>query len=300
MSDITTRIGALLSKAEGTTNDIERDTYIAKAQELATKYAIDMEAARLAAGGEARRETPGLRGSNYSGTGMTDHKRGHSLCPSTWLSVKPTTTRFLTDRESRYVVAHGFQRTSTSRHRCTTALSLQMVSASERYIKTGDWKDRSGFFDRQGEWRLMTARTARRSFYLGFADTIGKRCIEAQRNMMNEEVNVNGTTTTGALVLAGRNGEVDRFYASVPKGRGSREEVVPSVAQPTAQARRQAGLPRWVTAAQYALVVQQSTTRRRKRDSSEDSHRLRYRRHLGRMDYPISRSYTRNRGRNTA
>ena len=46
----------------------------------------------------------------------------------------------------------------------------------------------------------MTARTARRSFYSGFASTIGERCRNAARSMEEQEVNVNGTTTTGALV----------------------------------------------------------------------------------------------------
>jgi len=220
VSDITTRIGALLSKAEGTTNDIERDTYIAKAQELATKYAIDMEAARLAAGGEARRETPVAE--RVELFDRYDRTQTRSFFASLYMAIgKANNLRFLVDRESRYVVAHGFQSDIDITTQMYNSLSLQMVAASERYIKTGEWQDRAGFFDRQGEWRTMTARTARRSFYLGFADTIAKRCIEAQRNMMNEEVNVNGTTTTGALVLASRNGEVDKFYASVPKGRGS-------------------------------------------------------------------------------
>ena len=43
----------------------------------------------------------------------------------------------------------------------------------------------------------------------------------------------------------------------------ARGEVgVLSVAQPTAQARRQEGMPRSVTAAQYVLVVLQSATRK--------------------------------------
>lgn len=220
MSDITARIGALLSKAEGTTNDIERDTYIAKAQELATKYAIDMEAARLAAGGEARRDKPVAE--RVTLFDWHDRSQTRAFFASLYMAIgKANSLRFLVDRESRYVVAHGFKSDIDITTQMYNSLSLQMVSASERYIKTDDWKDRSGFFDRQGEWRLMTARTARRSFYLGFADTISKRCIEAQRNMMKEEVNVNGTTTTGALVLADRRSEVDKFYASVPKGRGS-------------------------------------------------------------------------------
>jgi len=220
MSDITTRIGALLSKAEGTTNDIERDTYIAKAQELATKYAIDMEAARLAAGGEARKDTPVAE--TVKLFDRYDRSQTRSFFVNLYLAIgRANNLRFLIDRESRYVVAHGFQGDIDITTQMYNSLSLQMVAASERYIKTDDWRDRAGFFDNQGEWRKMTARTARRSFYSGFASTIGERCRKAARSMEEQEVDVNGTTTTGALVLADRRSEVDKFYASVPKGRGS-------------------------------------------------------------------------------
>ena len=179
MSDITTRIGALLSKAEGTTNDIERDTYIAKAQELATKYAIDMEAARLAAGGEARRETPVAE--RVELFDRYDRSQTRSFFVSLYMAIgKANNLRFLIDRESRYVVAHGFQSDIDITTQMYNSLSLQMVSASERYIKTGDWKDRSGFFDRQGEWRLMTARTARRSFY--WASPTPSESVASKRN----------------------------------------------------------------------------------------------------------------------
>lgn len=220
MSDITTRIGALLSKAEGTTNDIERDTYIAKAQELATKYAIDMEAARLAAGGEARRETPVAE--RVELFDRYDRSQTRSFFVSLYLAIgKANNLRFLIDRESRYVVAHGFQADIDITTQMYNSLSMQMVAASERFLKTDEWRDRAYFFDSQGEMRTMTRRTARRSFYSGFASTIGDRCRSAARNMEKQEVNVNGTTTTGALVLADRRSEVDKFYASVPKGRGS-------------------------------------------------------------------------------
>lgn len=220
MSDITARIGALLSKAEGTTNDIERDTYIAKAQELATKYAIDMEAARLAAGGEARRDTPVAE--RVELFDRYDRSQTRSFFVSLYMAIgRANGLRFLLDRESRYVVAHGFQGDIDITTQMYNSLSLQMVAASERYIKTDDWRDRAAFLDDQGVWRNMTARTARRSFYSGFASTIGERCRRAARSMEEQEVDVNGTTTTGALVLASRRSEVDKFYASVPKGRGS-------------------------------------------------------------------------------
>ena len=151
MSDITTRIGALLSKAEGTTNDVERDTYIAKAQELATKYAIDMEAARLAAGEEARRGYPVAETVKlFDGY---DRSQTRSFFVNLYLAIgRANNLRFLIDRESRYVVAHGFQGDIDITTQMYNSLSLQMVAASERYIKTDDWRDRAGFFDNQGEW----------------------------------------------------------------------------------------------------------------------------------------------------
>lgn len=220
MSDITTRIGALLAKAESTTNDIERDTYIAKAQELATKYAIDMELARLEAGGQPRKEQPEARRVHLFD--WHDRSQTRAFFVNLYMAIgKANSIKFLIDRDSRYVVAHGFPSDIDITTQMYQSLSLQMVSAAERYLKGDDWHDRDYFLDRMGEMRKMTKRTARRSFYEGFTRVIGERCRDAARNIEKETFDVGGESTTGALVLADRRSEVDQFFASVPKGRGS-------------------------------------------------------------------------------
>lgn len=220
MSDITARIGALLSKAEGTDNDHERETYITKAQELATKYAIDLELARIEAGGTPRKEMPEARQVRLFD--WTDRSQTRSFFVSLYMAIgKANGIRFLLDRDSRYVVAHGFPSDIDITTQMYQSLSLQMVSAAERYLRTDDWRDRDYFIDETGNVRNMTKRTARRSFYEGFTRVIGERCREAARNVEKETFDVAGTTTTGALVLADRRNEVEQFYASVPKGRGS-------------------------------------------------------------------------------
>lgn len=220
MSDITTRIGALLAKAEGTDNEAERETYIAKAQELATKYAIDMELARIAAGGKETRETPKAEHIQLYEWGDTSQTRAF-FCQLFMNIGKANNLRFLVDRQSRYVVAHGFQSDIDITKQMYTSLSLQMVSAAEAYLRTDEWRDRAYFFDSAGNYRNMTARTARRSFYSGFAQTIGTRCMDAVRRAEKEMYDTGSGTTSGALVLANRKSEIDKFYASVPKGRGS-------------------------------------------------------------------------------
>lgn len=220
MSDITTRIGALLAKAEGTDNEAERDTYIAKAQELATKYAIDMELARIAAGGKEAREAPKAERIQLFEWGDTSQTRAF-FCELFMGIGKANNLRFLVDGKSRYVIAHGYQSDIDITKQMYASLSLQMVAAAETYLRTDEWRgERDYFIDRTGEVRRMTARTARRSFYHGFARTIGTRCAEAVRRAEEETYTTSTGSTSGALVLANRKSEVDKFYASVPKGRG--------------------------------------------------------------------------------
>ena len=52
------KIGALLAKAEATSNDHERDAYYAKAQSLATTHSIDLAVARRKQAKVEQRERP--------------------------------------------------------------------------------------------------------------------------------------------------------------------------------------------------------------------------------------------------
>jgi hypothetical protein len=183
--------------------------------------------ARQAAGGKERREQPVAQRVDLFE--WSDRSQTRAFFISLYMAIgKANNLRFLVDRSSRFVIAHGFQPDIDITDQMYQSLSVQMVSAAEQYLARGEYRSETTTYQRYDKWygwdsytKPTDGRTARRSFYNGFISTIGRRCMEAALVAERVEVNIDGETTTGALVLVPRKQEVEDFFASVPKGRGS-------------------------------------------------------------------------------
>lgn len=210
IDEMKAKIAKLLAKAEGTTNEAERDAFTAKAETLMLRLGIAR--AELEAVGEANPE-PVIevqrcwRG-NYSivmvpFTGSIAGALGNiTTLQSTWSAVR------------RYSYLIGHQSDVERLTQLLDSLEIQVMSALHRWQR-----------EHREERRYMTDMEkfiANRSFITGFGNTVASR-LRAERK--TEEA----TASSGAeLVLVSKQARVDdwvgRQYPKLRKGRGGARE----------------------------------------------------------------------------
>lgn len=234
------RIAALLRKAEGTDNEHEADAYLQAAQRLATLSSVDLAVARAHTTQREQRVAPTQRTITIGESG----KRG--LRTYVLLFVLIGQANNLTcdvARDSTRVYAYGFGSDIELTEALYASLVVQMVRASDAYIKSGDHArelvlrqvetaDRRGRRSTSTVARPVHATTARISFQEAFAARIGRRLMEAKQESekaaVAESRSASGLSAGGdpsaaagvALVLRAREVELAEHYAAQTKARG--------------------------------------------------------------------------------
>ena len=130
------RIAALLRKAEGTDNEHEADAYLQAAQRLATLAAVDLAVARAHSAEREKRATPTMREVVIGEAG----RRGLRTFASLFLAIAHANnlTCDIT-RDSSKVFAYGFDTDIDATERLYSSLVVQMVRASDAFIKSGSF-----------------------------------------------------------------------------------------------------------------------------------------------------------------
>lgn len=230
-----TKIAALLRKAESTDSEHEAEALVAKAQELSTLASIDIELARQFVPAHERRETPVQKHIPIG----EPRKMGLATYCELFMAIgRANDLKFNIAHNSTYVIAFGFPSDIEKTEALYASLVVQMVNASNAYIKKGEYKNELRWSDRHWEKRPVSGRTARISFQEAFASQIGSRLwkvrqetIEArataERNArgpvpaLNEAVPEPTGPTSVALVLKAKNDEVEDYYKAKSRARGS-------------------------------------------------------------------------------
>ena len=195
------KIGKLLAQAEGTDNEHEADAFVARAQELATSYAVDLELARarqqarrLKAVEEAfeqRRLVVGERG-----------KRGNRQQVFLYLAVAQANDVLVNvATDSTFVLGFGYPADLDVVERLWASLATQMASAAARRLRAGEHGRVAAI-----SWRL--------SFYEGYVHAVQSRLSEARDRALE-------AGTTGALVLRDKADRVRAFHDSESQARGT-------------------------------------------------------------------------------
>ncbi len=246
-----TRIAALLRKAERTDNEHEADAYLQAAQRLATLSAVDLAVARAHTQHRERRVRPTQRTITIGESG----KRGLRTYVQLFLAIgRANNLTCDIARDSSRVYAYGFDTDIDTVEALYASLVVQMVRASDVYIKSGDyarevvikqvkipgserysrWK-REVSYDYELVERPVHATTARINFQQAFAARIGARLTQARQEVeqhatqesgLVERKDSNGTAmvTDGAsvaLVLSERELELAEHYRANSTARGS-------------------------------------------------------------------------------
>ncbi|WP_228808762.1 DUF2786 domain-containing protein [Nocardia otitidiscaviarum] len=194
-----TRIGGLLRQAESTENEHEAEAFMAAAQRLATRSSIDLAVARSHVASRERRPTPVQRVIPIGEPG----KRGLRTYVQLFVAIAAANdVRCDVARTSTQVYAYGFDGDIDTCEALYASLLIQMVRASDQYIKSGAYKSgtvekvvtekRFGRTVRTRVRAPVAAVTARLNFQMAFAARIGRRLAEVKSEVETEAVRTDG------------------------------------------------------------------------------------------------------------
>lgn len=223
------KVAALLRQAESTDNEHEAEAFMATAQRMATALSIDLAVARAHTARRERRATPVAKRIEIGPAG----KRALRTYVQLFLSIAQANdlTCDLASN-STYVVAYGFETDIEMVEALYASLVVQMVRASDAYLRSGAYRVESNYVEERGrDGRLRRVRkpvhgiTARISFQTAFARRIGERLTKAREQETSERLEAEtmqpvGTSGT-ALVLQEKALEVADFYSRTSSARGA-------------------------------------------------------------------------------
>lgn len=223
-----TRIGGLLRQAESTDNEHEAEAFLAAAQRLATRSSIDLAVARAHVTGRERRATPVQRVIAIGEPG----KRGLRTYVQLFVAIAAANdVRCDVARTSTQVYAYGFDSDIAACEALYTSLLVQMVRASDLYIKSGQYRSATveklvveKRYGRRVQRRVLApvaAVTARLNFQMAFAARIGRRLATVKADV-EAEAQADTTASPGtAIALRDKELELTSFYTRTSEARGT-------------------------------------------------------------------------------
>lgn len=195
--DVVDKIRKLLAKAESTTEERERDLFLAKAQELQDKYAVDITL--LAAAGQIRQEAVvKLRFCEERNTPLIKAKRELVA----WLCEVNRCKGIMGHRRA-YIDVYGHESDAEMVRHLFGSIMLQLQTAMARDERVLEMTDMRPQQEMKG-WRVSYAH--------GYVRRVGSRLVQAQQAAQTNATPTAGTPGT-ALVLADRRQAVERHVA---------------------------------------------------------------------------------------
>ena len=137
MAEAIDTISKLLAKAEASSFDAERETFMAKAQELAAINRIDLALARQHQANRTKREEPIRKSFKIGDRNQKNLKWYIELFDAV---ARANNVHLTIAHSNRYVFPHGFPSDIEVTERLFNSLLVQMVSAADAALKRGDNK----------------------------------------------------------------------------------------------------------------------------------------------------------------
>lgn len=172
------RIEAILRQAESTTHRAEAETFMARAQELATRHAIDL--ALLSARDEGGTGEGAERPEEVAVVmGRAGQRWLRNYCRLFMVVAGANDVSYLIASNSTRMYAHGMPSDITMTIALYESLRAQMVAAAAAWMATGEWKQERT--ERGYETRPLHWSTAKTSFYEGFVASVATRLEESRQ-----------------------------------------------------------------------------------------------------------------------
>lgn len=224
------KIAALLRQAEGTDNEHEAATFLQAAQRLATAASIDLAVARAHDRDSASRTQPLSRQITIGPPG----KRGLKTYVALFVAIaRANDVTVDVAHNSTFVITYGFESDIDTCEALYTSLVVQMVTASDAYLKSGAYKGETatrmvtrdrGFYSRKViEETQLSPITARLNFQSAYAQRIGTRLTQARDAARTDAVTAEAADSlpaSTALALRNKEIEVTDYYRSQSRARG--------------------------------------------------------------------------------
>ncbi|WP_032407982.1 DUF2786 domain-containing protein [Rhodococcoides fascians] len=222
-----TRIGGLLRQAESTDNPHEAEAFMEAAQRLATSASVDLAVARSHSASRERQATPTQKVIPIGEPG----KRGLKTYVQLFVAIAHANdVQCDVARSSTQVFAYGFDSDIETTEALYSSLLIQMVRASDAYIKSGAYKSETAIrtvtevknrrrYTRREEVPVA-AVTARLNFQTAFASRIGQRLAEVKKDTEAKAIAQETSGAGTALVLRDKEIELRDYYRHTSTARG--------------------------------------------------------------------------------
>jgi Protein of unknown function (DUF2786) len=178
------RIAKLIALAEAASTVEEAEAAFAKAQAIASKYAIDLEVARQQAAPKAR-QTPVTRTVRIGEKG----KRSNAPLILLFTTIgSANDVHCLIAHNSTFVEASGFPSDLDNVEAIWSSLAVVMTRFADAHVKDKNaaWRSETDYDWHTGECKPVTGQGARRSFNEGFTWRIGDRLRDARKESIQE------------------------------------------------------------------------------------------------------------------
>lgn len=208
------KIGKVLRQAEAAGTEAERATFLAKAQQMATRHSVTLAAARAHQAKTEERSAPVAR------TYRVGEARQRGLVQRVHLIMgigQANSVKFTIFGNNTGVTMYGFTEDIDLTVALYESIYSQMVADCGKYLDTDEWRGEKVWSDKQWDWVPMTKITARLAFYDAYQRRIARRLFEAKvaetdEILASEEVAASDET---AMVLRDKEVEVrDAFDAA--------------------------------------------------------------------------------------
>ena len=244
------KIGKLLAMAEGAGTEEEANAFFAKAQSLATLYAVTLADVRNEREKRVQKdhEKPVKKTIPVGERGK--HINAH-LCELWWRIAEANDLQINLAHNNTYVILFGMPSDIEAAELLFATISPQMVKFAEDYLRTDEWRSEttwrakkvkvevesywgSTYTEYEDHWGMhpVTKQSARASFYSGYTGRIGRILRDARKAGIKEadehfhtEAEEQGleapSESRAELVLKEKGLVVTDFYKKTSTARGS-------------------------------------------------------------------------------
>lgn len=210
------KIGKILRQAEGASTEEERATFLAKAQEMATRHSVTLATARAHQARSEERAAPIARSYRLG----EPRQRGLTQLVHLIMGIgQANDVKFTIFGNNTGVTMYGFAEDLDLTEALYESVYVQMVSDCEAYLATDSWRGEQVWSDKRWNWVPITKITARLAFYDAYQRRIARR-LQAARQAAREEILASEEVAVSdetAVVLRDKEVQVRDAYAAATK-----------------------------------------------------------------------------------